>query len=307
MEVVPYLGHSIRRWQIGSATFLAWPEAGARLMHWSLTRGDGSVREVIHWPELPVDPTELAKIRGGNPILFPFCGRVFADGTKHAWLDPKGVRRPMPMHGFARQGRFKVAEIHESGFDAVLEPDAAAQEAYPFEYEFKVCYRFAALRLACEFVLTNLGSEPIPWSAGHHFYFAVPWTDLHRRQDYTLHLKAARTARQDAQGALVEGPSLPGSPSLANPELLDAIHLQLREQDCSFGPADESEQVTVRIGTRAKPAPDLAFVTWTESETSPFYCVEPWMGPPNAPEHKQGLHWVSPGQTQRFCVEVLVQ
>ena len=39
---------------------------------------------------------------------------------------------------------------------------------------------------------------------------------------------------------------------------------------------------------------------------APFYCVEPWMGPPNAPEHKVGLHYVAPGETQRFSVQVHV-
>jgi galactose mutarotase-like enzyme len=306
MEVVPYLGHSIRRWQIGSATFLAWPEAGARLMHWSLTRGDGSVREVIHWPELPAVP-DLAKVRGGNPILFPFCGRVFAGGEIFHWRDPKGVRRPMPMHGIARQGNFQLTEIHDTGFDAVLTPDAAAQEAYPFDYEFKVCYRFAALSLACEFVLTNHGREPLPWSAGHHFYFSLPWSEQHGRSDYRLQLVSDRTARQDNEGVIVESPLLPRSPSLADPALVDALHLNLRHSDCTFGPEDHSEQVTVRLGTKAVPPPDAAFVTWTETPHSPFYCVEPWMGPPNAPGHQLGLHWVAPGQSQRFCVEVLVR
>ncbi|MGB0413847.1 MAG: hypothetical protein ACPGJU_05315, partial [Coraliomargarita sp.] len=47
-----------------------------------------------------------------------------------------------------------------------------------------------------------------------------------------------------------------------------------------------------------------AFVIWTEDKDSPFYCVEPWMGPPNAPEHKQGLHAVNGGETSIFGVEV---
>ena len=45
-------------------------------------------------------------------------------------------------------------------------------------------------------------------------------------------------------------------------------------------------------------------LTWTEKPDSPFYCVEPWMGPPNAPAHKTGLSLVEPGKIQRFVVEV---
>ncbi len=307
MEVVPYLGQTIRRWQIGSATFLAWPEAGARLMHWSVTRGDGSVREVIHWPELQELPPSLAKVRGGNPILFPFSGRVYLNGEQGFWLDGSGVRRPMPIHGFARQGRFKLAQINEAGFDAVLEPDDEARAAYPYDYEFKVCYRFGPLSLACEFMLTNHGEAPLPWSAGHHFYFAVPWNEEQQRSDYVIQLPAARSARQDTSGTIVDGPALPRQPSLADPLLIDALHLQLRQSECTFGPRESSERVTVRLGTRPQPPPEATFVTWTENDKSPFYCVEPWMGPPNAPEHRLGLHMVAPGQTQRFCVEVLLR
>ena len=47
-----------------------------------------------------------------------------------------------------------------------------------------------------------------------------------------------------------------------------------------------------------------AFVVWTEAPDSIFYCVEPWMGPPNSPEHKKGLHSVGGGDSATFGVEV---
>ena len=45
--------------------------AGARLMNWNLRMADGSVRDVIHWPE-GADYDKFPAVRGGNPILFPF-------------------------------------------------------------------------------------------------------------------------------------------------------------------------------------------------------------------------------------------
>ena len=95
MEKISYLGHTLTRWQVGPSTFLAMPEKGARLMNWHLTLGDGSVRDVIYWPELSV-LDDIAKVRGGNPILFPFCGRTFDGGTINCWRDGNGIRRPMP-------------------------------------------------------------------------------------------------------------------------------------------------------------------------------------------------------------------
>ena len=72
-------------------------------------------------------------------------------------------------------------------------------------------------------------------------------------------------------------------------------------------PAGRGGDVHVELGTEKVPAPDAVFVTWTLDDTSPFYCVEPWMGAPNAPGNKVGLHLVPPGQTQRFSVGVSVR
>src|SRR5580698_5329501 len=115
MEQIPYLGGLIRRWRVGPSTFLALPEKGARLMNWNFVLGDGSVRDVICWPEIP-NLAEIPKVRGGNPILFPFAGRTFDRGEIFFWRDEKGVRRAMPMHGLARQGDFSLIRLDSHGF-----------------------------------------------------------------------------------------------------------------------------------------------------------------------------------------------
>lgn len=306
MEKVSHQGHTLTRWRVGSSSFLALPERGARLMNWNVTLGDGSVRDVLYWPER--DPEgEFHKIRGGNPILFPFNARTFDAGEIHFWRDPDGVRRPMPMHGLARQGDFQVVRLDERGFAAVFKPGAEARASYPFEYEFTVIYRFAPLGLSCEFVLANNDTRPIPWSAGHHFYFTVPWTEGHTRANYAIRIPATRTLRQDAAGRLVSGPALKLEEPLNNPALVDTFHLGLRNNAAVFGPIGAPGEIAVRVGSARVPAPEATFVTWTLAEDSPFYCVEPWMGPANAVENKIGLQWVAPGQSQSFIVDVAIK
>lgn len=307
MEKVSYLGQEVLRWTVGRSTFLALPEKGARLMHWHLTMPDASDRDVIYWPELK-SLEDFHRIRGGNPILFPFNARTYDRGEIHFWRGPDGERRPMAMHGYARQGKFKITRCDARGFAALFEPDADAKAAYPYDYEFTVTYRFSSLGLACELSLKNLGKQPIPWSAGHHFYFTVPWTEGAKRGDYAIRIPAGRTHKQDAKtGAMTPGPTLPGTTPLDNPELIDTIHTQLKSNAVTFGPPNQPGEVTVKLGTEKVPDPEAAFVTWTADSTSPFYCVEPWMGPPSAPENKAGLHWVAPGQTQTFVVEISVK
>ena len=305
MESVPYLGQTLTRWRVGSSTYLAIPERGARLMNWHVTHADGSIRDVLYWPEL-TEIDSIAKIRGGNPILFPFSARTFDRGQVFSWRGPDGVTRPMPMHGIARQGRFKVTHLHERGFTAQLQPDDAAQSVYPFNYEFSVVYRFSTLGLSCELILTNHDTQPIPWSAGHHFYFTLPWMEGLQRSDYSIRIPATRTLRQDTAGLLVPGPLLSPEEKFDNPALIDALHLGLRHHEVVFGPSKAPGEVRIRLGTQKTPPPEATIVTWTPDATSPFYCVEPWMGPPNAAEHKLGLSWVPPGQTQNFVVEVAV-
>jgi galactose mutarotase-like enzyme len=212
----------------------------------------------------------------------------------------------MPMHGFARQGDFKVSRLNARGFAAQLVPGAEALASYPFDYEFTVTYRFEPLGLSCEFSLTNLGREPLPWCAGHHFYFTLPWSEGATRKDYRIRIPAAKRLKQDATGGLISGPQLQTEESIANPALIDTFHTAFHSNDVVFGEKDRAGDVTVLLGTEKVPPPDATMVTWTSAEDSPFYCVEPWMGPANAPEHKAGLRHVRPGETQKFIVSVSV-
>jgi galactose mutarotase-like enzyme len=305
MEKIPYFGQTLIRWKVGGSTFLALPERGARLMNWNVAMGDGSVRDVIHWPEI-ASLDEFTKARGGNPILFPFCARSFDRGESGFWRDARGVRRPMPMHGFARQGEFRAARVDATGFEAVLVPGDEAKASYPFQYEFRVVYRFSPFGLTCNLVLENLGEEPLPWCAGHHFYFKLPWNEGASRGDYLIRIPASQRLRQDALGQLVPGPTLATDERMNNPALIDAFHTGLRTPDAVFGEKGHPGDVTVRLGSDPVPPAGSTFVTWTQADDSPFYCVEPWMGPANAPEHKMGLHLVPPGGRETFTVGVSV-
>ncbi|HTJ78900.1 MAG TPA: aldose epimerase [Rariglobus sp.] len=306
MEKVPYLGQTLTRWQVGNSTFLAMPEHGARLMNWHLTLGDGSVRDIVYWPELKT-LDDFHRVRGGNPVLFPFSARTFDQGEQGFWRDPAGARRSMPQHGFARHSAFKVTRLDARGFSAVLVPGEESKASYPFNYEFSVAYRFAPLGLSCEFTLHNFDTQPIPWSAGHHFYFTAPWSEGLKRSDYVIRIPASKTLRQDTAGRLVAGPTLKPEEPLNNEALVDTFHVGLKGNTVVFGQPGTPSQVAVSNGSAPVPPPDATFVTWAPDADAPYYCVEPWMGPPNAPETKVGLHWVQPGQSQSFAVEIAVK
>ncbi len=305
MERIPYLGHTIFKWRVGASSFLALPEKGARLMNWNVTLGDGSVRDILYWPEVE-NLDNIASVRGGNPILFPFAGRTYDRGDIHFWRDEEGVRRPMPMHGIARQGKFRTIRLDEGGFSAQFVPDETAKAAYPYDYEFVVSYRFDPRSLFVELQLANLGRKPMPWSAGHHFYFTIPWTSGRTRRDYVLETTASKHYQRDERGGLVPFTGASAREHLGNPALIDLIHTGLRREVFAVTEPASGSRLHFRSGMAHSPGQDLAVVTWTADDKSPYYCIEPWMGPPNSPENKVGLHTIAPGQTQKFYVEITI-
>lgn len=291
-----------RTFGVGSSQFRIAPEAGFRLMQWSLKTAGGS-REILYWPEDPPG-APFHKIRGGNPLLFPFAGRSFDKGMEDHWRAPSGERLPMLRHGFARDGAFTVISANESHIAARLEPSDAACEAYPFDYTFTARYDFEELAFTATFSLENHGSEAIPWSAGHHFYFTLPWHHGARRRDYRLNMEARKAAYQGPDGKLVMQKDRESCHDLSDTDLLDRIHWQLRHNRVSFGPKGGEEDIHILLGDDPIPPKGNAIVTWSESEDAPYYCIEPWMGPPNAAEHGKGLHWTGPGETAAFRVQV---
>jgi galactose mutarotase-like enzyme len=213
----------------------------------------------------------------------------------------------MPAHGFARQGDFRVRRIDAGGFEAALVQGEEAKACYPFNYEFRVAYRFTAFGLTCNLTLENLGDEALPWSAGHHFYFKLPWSEGSVRGDYLIRIAAGQRLRQDAAGRLVTGPRLSIDERMDNPGLIDTFHTALRSPEAVFGEKGQPGDVAIRLGADTDAPAGSAFVTWTQADDSPFYCVEPWMGPANAAEHKLGLHLVPPGGSETFTVSVSVR
>lgn len=295
------------QWKIGASIFSAWPEKGARLVDWKIQLAGQTPRSVIYWPE-DADLSNSAQIRGGNPILFPFVARTFHEGKENMWQHPDGRVTPMPRHGFARNGTFSVTDTSDTGFTATLKPTPADTEVYPFQYDFSVKYTFSELSFAVDLILRNKDSQPLPWCAGHHFYFQLPWHPNLSLKDYRIDIPAKQAFHHLPDGTLQHSKAFTSkkpATSFDTSDLVDRIHTKLQSNTISFGPKGGEENILISLPQQSRPPTWNAITTWTEKpNNSPFYCVEPWMGPPNSPEHKNGLHTVLPGQSQSFSVTV---
>jgi galactose mutarotase-like enzyme len=271
----------------GQNKIVASPEHGARILRW-----EHEGREIITWPE-NADWSKILKVRGGNPVLFPFIARHFVDGKNELWRDGTGTIRPMPQHGFARDAKFSIIEDGpENSLRMRLVDSTNTHEFYPFGFQFDVVVSLlTASRLEVRFETTNTGDHPLPYYAGHHFYLALPHQE---RADWTLHLPCAAWGRQSADGAIVREEATQDNLSLSDPAPIDRFQIGPKESKVTLANGKTGQRLVFELN-HAGSVPWYAVTTWTEKADSDFYCVEPWLGLPNAIHHGEGLRWVAPG------------
>jgi galactose mutarotase-like enzyme len=292
----------------GDARLRFAPQAGGRLLSWQI-----GGESVIYWPQA-ADWSHPAKIRGGNPLLFPFLGRHRVDGQLGQWRDQAGVVRALPPHGFARDLPFAHAlDADGRGVRMTLTDSDATRESYPFAFRFEAAYRLVdAHTLDVALSVENLGDAPLssplpspfPYYAGHHFYFSLPHG---QRRETVLELPHTTRRYQQDDGS-ISAPTL-GEPAytLDDPRIHDRFH-------CLDGaPGRPVRIVSPSLGRvieidlqRPGSIPWYAVTTWTEADTSDFYCVEPWLGLPDAIHNGLGLRWLAAGRTETAALRIAV-
>ena len=292
--------HEIHELHAGPSLVRIAPQYGGCLLSWDV---DGE--PIIFWPA-DADWRNVARVRGGNPLLFPFLGRHRFDGALGRWRDASGVVRDLPAHGFARDLPFSSHPTADgTGRTMKLESSPALHASYPFDFRFEATYRLAdAHTLDVALTTTNRGDTPMPYYAGHHFYFALPHAE---RGQTTLELPPTHRRQQLPDGTI----SAP-EPGDAHYALDDA-----RLHDC-FHCLDGTASAPVRIampGRRRTVEIDLdvpgsipwyAVTTWTEKPDADFYCVEPWLGLPDAIHNGLGLRMLAPGATETAALRIRV-
>ncbi len=262
------------------------PEHGARVLRWV---HDG--REVITWPE-GADWSRVLKVRGGNPVLFPFIARHFVDGKNELWRDEAGVVRTMPQHGFCRDAAFAVIDEPGDVLRMRITDSEATRGFYPFAFQFDVVVELLpGSRLEIRFETTNTGEGTLPCQAGHHFYFALPHGE---RADWTLEIPCASWGRQTPDGAILHEPALTDVLNLGDAEPIDRFQIKPTGPRLTLRNTRNERQLVFELD-RPGSVPWYAVTTWTEKADSDFYCVEPWTGLPNAIHHGEGLSRLAPG------------
>ena len=268
---------------------LVSPAHGARILRW---KRDG--RELIHWPD-NADWDRILKVRGGNPVLFPFVARHFVDGKQNLWRDEDGTVREMPQHGFVRDAAFQIIDGEDGNTVRLrFNDNESTRGIYPFSFQFDVVVRLPDEdRLEVRFETHNFTSRPLPYYAGHHFYLAIPHGE---RSDWSLKIPCRSWGRQNAEGSILHETPTSEVLSLGDPALIDRF--QIKPGAANVTLHDRSGRHFIFELEHPGSAPWYAVTTWTEKPDSDFYCIEPWLGVPNAISHGEGLRYIAPGATE---------
>lgn len=286
-QEIDFQGQRVFSIETGGDRILIAPQYGARLLRW-----ESAGREIIRWPD-SADWSKPPKVRGGNPILFPFIARHFFDGQPEKWRDALGEIRAMPMHGFARDSSFSADPSGDDELVMRLEDSAATHGFYPFRFEFLVSYKLAPRTLTVRFTTANRGDKPMPYYAGHHFYFSLPRA---KRPQALLNLPSEQWGRQLADGSIDFFPAEQDSFTLDDSNAIDRFQIGPAEEGVSLKhPDGYSVDFDLSSGGHV---PWHTVTTWTQDPESDFYCIEPWLGLPNAIHHHHGLRILPPGKTE---------
>ncbi len=300
MEIIEIDGAKILKFNVGPSSYLVNPEEGARLINWNISMADGGVRDVIYWPEnAPLSGADFPPTLGGMFIMFPFCGSSFVDGEAGLWKSPNGAVLPMQKHGYANQGKFQTVYCTDTDVKLRYIPAEDAKQAYPFDYTFEVFYKFNDLSFSCELILTNNGDEKIPWGAGLHPFFNMPWLAGTTRKDYRLIHDAKKGYYINTDGSY--SPADISKNCFADEEIYNRLLTSFKTGIVKFGTKSGEEDITIRINGGGKPEGAITLVTWAKENESPYYCVEPWLSLPNSASNP--AHFVAPNSTKSFSVD----
>ncbi len=273
------------------------------------------------------DYSPVEGFKGKGPFLWPATGRnfppdlearrrageTFNDG---AW-EYQGVRRPMPIHGFAQDAVWDVAAgplADRDGARVLLsfEDDERTLEWYPFGFRATVEYVLAGGKLELRYAIAAdaANREPMFFSLGNHIAFKAPLiagSDPAKvelttpssvellKTDYGI--PTGETQPRSYAGGIALGELPPLKPiSLAGYPPGEDPWIEYRD------PAG----LTLRMTHRAARIPDdpvVLFNLWGDPRAG-FYSPEPWVGLQNSLVSRQGLIYLDPGETFRWTIAI---
>lgn len=261
----------------------------------------GTLREVLYQHPFFWD-AQSERTRGGYPFLFPICGRLERDGAAGAYLYDGQVYQ-MKNHGFSMRMPWRVVEAQTDALTVTLNETPETLRVYPFRFAVTLRIQVGPGRLVIEQSYANAGPAPMPYYAGFHPYYLTPPVAAGKDRvqlDYKARAQLCYNARLTDLTGRAEAPALPRS--ITAPDLNERLTEVAPGTDVVLAYPDG-----ILLHTLAEGVEDPALFPLVQLYTMddrPFFCVEPWMGFPNAMNTIKGCRWLAPGQCEHGRLKV---
>ncbi len=248
---------------------------------------------------------DMQDLPGGWPFCFPVCARLERQGQVGAYLYDAKIYQ-LPIHGFAWSLPWRVTDQRDDMLEMSLQDSELTQVNYPFQFIVTLRYQVKRGLLTCEQSYTNTGDVVMPYNAGFHPYFLTPMPGQ-GKDAVTLDYKPTRRFKYNKKLTDLVGEldlfDLPTS--IANPHI--------NEQLTAVGEAKEvvlryADGDVIRLCAQGVEDPNLfPYIQLYTMPDKPFFCVEPWMGFPNAMNAVQGMRFLQPGATEHGLLKLSLE
>jgi galactose mutarotase-like enzyme len=264
----------------GTACAQIAPACGALTLRWSV---DG--RDWLHCPDDWRDAWP-AKVRFGNPVLFPVASHVTHDG-RAGWHHSRGQDFRMPQHGFVRELPWRVMERADDRVTCRFVTTPLTRVLWPWEFEAELTLRVEPDALETRLAFRNTSDIAMPWHAGFHPYLALRGEASAYQIDVPEAQRVYLASDPDAECPEPGARRIALDASLARTRFYEGVserRMVLR------GGAGESEVEVTADG------PEMGcWAIWREFADSPYVCVEPWSAGVNALHTGRHLQHLAPG------------
>lgn len=248
-----------------------------------LTRFSVGDRELLYLDESTLlDPTK--NVRGGNPVLFPSPGPLADD--RFTWGGRSGV---MKQHGLARLHPWLVLDVSAKSATLALVSDGTTKAAFPWAFAVTFRYVVSPGRVRIEQRFENRDTEPMPFAAGFHPYFAVRDAEKEKVRIPTRATRAWDNVQK--REVAVDGPVRIGH---------EEVDLHLLDHGATRAVLEGASIGTIEVSA----SEDYAkWIVWSVPGKD-FVCLEPWTALANALGSGEGIRVVEPGATATAWVEI---
>ena len=282
-EVVPDLGGIV------SSLILPGPEGPRECLY----------RHPWFW-----DP-HASETRGGIPLLFPICGRLFENGTPglYHFDDQPFV---LPIHGFAMRLPWMVLDSKQpDSLRLRLMDSAHTRTMYPFAFELDLLYSVSSTGFSCRLTVTNTGDRSLPYAAGFHPYFATPPAGAGKAQTTFEAFPESRWLYNENKTGVVDTAPPPSFPKSIADDDINGLLLEVGSQGNSCVRFPDGFELHLRATGETDPALFRYRQFYTRPD-EPFFCDEPWMAPPGSLNRPGSARILEPGQSESGTIQITV-